>query len=128
MTQTADKMQEILQQTQTQTLGLINQTNELQEEKTKFELELEVAGKFLNFFQLSPSDHQILYGKTRDEKITSEFFRVLDQVQAIYNESKILIQAGFEALAMDIMENMVSWKMRKFRIFRLERGKFEFLG
>lgn len=101
-------MREILQNTQTQTIGLINETNELQDEKANLQLELDIATKFLNHFQLSQSDHLILYGKTRDEKITTEFFGVLDHVQSIHNECRILIQAGFESMAMDIMEEMVS--------------------
>ncbi|KAG5666792.1 hypothetical protein PVAND_014802 [Polypedilum vanderplanki] len=106
MNKSVEKMRETLQKTQTQTHELINQTNDLQIERSKTQVHHEVAKAFLAHFQLSQTDQQILYGKTRDEKITSDFFRVLDQVQSIHNECRILIQNGFESLAMDIMEEM----------------------
>jgi hypothetical protein len=106
MNKSVAKMRETLQETQSKTHELINQTNELQSESTKTEIHQNVAEKFLAHFQLSTADHQILYGQVRDEKITPDFFRVLDQVQSIHNECRILIQNGYESLAIDIMENM----------------------
>jgi conserved oligomeric Golgi complex subunit 6 len=106
MNRSVGKMRETLQQTQTQTHELINQTNDLQIERAKLSVHHEVATAFWSHFQLSPADHQILYGQTRDEKITGEFFRVLDHVQTIHNECRVLIQNGFESLAMDLMEEM----------------------
>lgn len=99
-------MRETLQQTQSQTHDLINQTNDLQIERSKLQVHHDVAVAFLNHFQLSQTDHQLLYGTTRDEKITKDFFRVLEHVQSIHNECRLLIQNGFESLAMDIMEEM----------------------
>lgn len=104
MNSSVNKMRETLQQTQKQTHGLINQTNGLQSERQKLSVHHEVANKLLAHFQLSPADHQILYGQTRDEKITPEFFRVLDHVQTIHNDCRLLMQNGFETLALDIME------------------------
>ncbi|CAG9810797.1 unnamed protein product [Chironomus riparius] len=106
MNKSVTKMRETLQQTQTQTHELINQTNDLQIERSKLQVHHDVAVAFLSHFQLSHADHQILYGTTRDEKISLEFFRVLEHVQSIHNECRSLIQNGFESLAMDIMEEM----------------------
>lgn len=106
MNSSVNKMRETLHKTQTQTHELINQTNGLQSERAKLSIHHEVANKFLTHFQLSQADHTILYGQTRDEKITSDFFRVLDHVQGIHNECRILMQNGYETLAVDIMELM----------------------
>lgn len=85
MNNSVKKMRETLQRTQTQTHELINQTSGLQAERSKLNIHYDVASKFLQHFQLSEADHKILYGQTRDEKITNEFFRVLDHVQATHN-------------------------------------------
>jgi conserved oligomeric Golgi complex subunit 6 len=106
MNESVNKMRQTLHRTQTQTHELINQTNELQTERNKLSIHHDVATKLLSHFQLSPADHQILYGKTRDEKIASDFFRVLDQVQSIHNDCRLLMQNGFETIASDIMEEM----------------------
>lgn len=100
-------MRETLESTQSQTHTLINQTNDLQSERKKLQIHQNVATAFLDHFQLSKSDHDILYGQSRDEKITSEFFTVLDNVQSIHNECRVLIQNGFDRVAFDIMEQMV---------------------
>lgn len=106
MNKSIKKMRDTLQQTQTQTHELINQTNGLQSERQKVSIHYDVASKLLEHFQLTAADNQILYGQTRDEKITSDFFRVLDHVQTIHNECRLLMQNGFETLAVDIMESM----------------------
>lgn len=106
MNESVSKMRQTLQQTQKQTHDLINQTNGLQTERQKISVHHDVANKLLAHFQLSQSDHLILYGKTRDEKITSDFFRVLDHVQTIHNECRLLMQNGYETLALDVMEEM----------------------
>lgn len=99
-------MRETLQRTQTQTHELINQTTGLQSEHVKLSIHHDVAEKLMKHFQLSQVDHQILYGTTRDEKITSDFFRVLDLVQQIHHECRILMQNRYETLAVDIMDTM----------------------
>lgn len=106
MNSSVKRMRDTIERTQSQTYELINQTNKLQDEKNKVSLQLDIANKFLGHFQLSQADHQILYGKTRDEKITPDFFRVLDQVQKIHADCRVLMQNGYESLASDIMEEM----------------------
>lgn len=106
MNDSVTKMRETLQQTQNQTHKLIIQTNGLQTERKRTSVHHDVASKLLHHFQLSTVDHTILYGKTRDEKITSDFFSVLDHVQTIHNECRLLLQNGYETLALDIMEEM----------------------
>lgn len=47
-----------------------------------------------------------MYGATRDVPITQEFFTVLDRVQSIHSECRILMQSGYQTAALDIMEEM----------------------
>lgn len=106
MNSSVNRMRETLHRTQTQTHELINQTNGLQQQSQKLSVHHDVANKLLAHFQLSLADHQILYGQARDEKVTKDFFNVLDHVQTIHHECRLLMQNGYETLAVDIMEEM----------------------
>lgn len=75
MNKSVTKMRQTLQQNQSQTMNLIGQTNDLQIEKKKLQIDLDIATLLIERFTLSPMDQQILYGQSRDEKISSEFFR-----------------------------------------------------
>lgn len=101
-----ETMKETLRNTQDKTVDLIKQTNLLQEESNKLTLRKEVSGAFLNRFELTIEEHQILYGQNRDDPITNDFFTVLDRVQLIHNECRVLMQSGYETLALDIIEKM----------------------
>lgn len=114
-----------LRNTQDQTSELIQQTNTLQEERyfsnfslntipfkcdfshsNKLQIHQEIAGTFLNRFQLTVHEHQILYGLYRDATIDADFFVVLDQVQSIHSDCRILLQSGYQTAALHIMEEM----------------------
>uniref|UniRef100_A0A7G3ADT2 Conserved oligomeric Golgi complex subunit 6 n=1 Tax=Lutzomyia longipalpis TaxID=7200 RepID=A0A7G3ADT2_LUTLO len=101
-----DKMRARLKATQSQTQDLIQQTNSLQEESNKLQFRQKVAGAFLARFQLSPAEQQILCGSARDVPITGEFFTVLDRLQAIHGDCRVLMQCGHHTAALDIMEEM----------------------
>lgn len=105
MNDSVERMRNWLKNTQDQTHELIKQTNELQTERIKLSIHQDVATSMINHFQLSSSDHVVLYGN-REEKITPDFFQVLDHVQSIHNECRLLMQNGYETLALDIMEEM----------------------
>ena len=85
-------MKNCLRNTQDKTVDLIKQTNLLQEESNKLTLRKEISGVFLNRFELSIEEHQILYGQNRDDPITNDFFIVLDRVQIIHNDCRVLMQ------------------------------------
>lgn len=55
-----------------------------------------------------PEDLTALYGdpKKRDNPVTLDTFKTLDKVQQIHNNCKVLMQAGLQTLALDIMEQM----------------------
>jgi conserved oligomeric Golgi complex subunit 6 len=107
MTTSVAAMKSTLQKTQEQTHQLIRQTNTLQDESNKLKVQQQIASAFLERFQLSVQEHQILYGATRDTPITAEFFTILDRVQAIHSDCKVLMQTdGMQTAALDIMEEM----------------------
>lgn len=99
-------MQEQLKATQAQTHELIKQTNSLQDESQKLQIQEHIAGAFLSKFQLTVEEHQNLYGSIRDAPITMKFFDVLARVQTIHSECRILLQSGYQTAALDIMEEM----------------------
>ncbi|KAL9701868.1 hypothetical protein quinque_005309 [Culex quinquefasciatus] len=101
-----DSMKNLLSSTEAQQKELIQQANTLQEDNNKLLLQQRIATGFLSRFQLSVTEHQTLYGATRDEPITAEFFNVLDHVQLIHADCRTLLQSGYQTAALDIMEEM----------------------
>lgn len=99
-------MKDDLENSKALTHDLITQTNSLQEERSKLQIHQQIAEAFLGRFQLSVPEHQILYGTSRDAPIVSDFFKVLDRVQAIHSDCRILMQCGYQTAALDIMEEM----------------------
>ncbi|XP_053685467.1 conserved oligomeric Golgi complex subunit 6 [Sabethes cyaneus] len=95
-----------LSNTEAQQKHLIQQASSLQTDHDKLLLQQKIASGFLSRFQLSVAEHQTLYGVTRDEPITEEFFTVLDHVQTIHSDCKTLLQSGYQTAALDIMEEM----------------------
>lgn len=106
MTSAVNEMQECLNNAQSQSQDLIQQTNNLQAESDKLQLQQEIAGAFLSKFQLTIEEHQQLYGTSRDDPIKLEFFDALGRVQKIHSDCRILMQSGYQTAALDIMEEM----------------------
>lgn len=72
----------------------------------KLGMEQEVASAFLQRYQLSPAELSVLHGTTRDSPITPAFFTALQRAQAIHSDCRILMQSGFQTVALDVMEQM----------------------
>lgn len=106
MTKSVNNMKTRLKNTQAQTHELIEQTNSFQEESNKLQIQQEISEAFLSRFQLTIAEHQMLYGTNRDSSITPDFFTVLDRVQSIHSDCRILMQSGCQTIALDIMEEM----------------------
>ncbi|KAM7345895.1 conserved oligomeric Golgi complex subunit 6 [Cochliomyia hominivorax] len=99
-------MKNDLESSKALTYDLIKQTNDLQEQRDNLQLHKQVAEAFMTRFQLSVPEHQILYGTSKDSGITADFFDVLDRVQNIHAECRVLMQCGYQIAAEDIMEEM----------------------
>lgn len=99
-------MKKDLESSKALTHDLIRQTNDLQGHRDRLQVHKQVAEAFLARFQLSVPEHQILYGTSKDSAITPEFFDVLDRVQSIHADCRLLLQCGYQTAAEDIMEEM----------------------
>ncbi|XP_061400539.1 conserved oligomeric Golgi complex subunit 6 [Musca vetustissima] len=99
-------MKNDLESSKALTHDLIKQTNSLQEERDRLQVHKQIAEAFLGRFQLSVPEHQMLYGTSKDTPIVPEFFDVLDRVQSIHSECRVLMQCGYQTAASDIMEEM----------------------
>lgn len=106
MAESVTSMKDCLKRTQIQTHELIQQTNSLQDDSAKLQVQQHIAAAFLTKFQLTIEEHQHLYGQTRDSPITLKFFDVLARVQQIHSECRVLLQSGYQTAALDIMEEM----------------------
>jgi hypothetical protein len=74
-------------------------------------MQQEVAGAFLRSFQLSSAEQAILRGSSREAAITDEFFTVLERVQSIHSNGRMLMQSGHQTAALEIMEQMALYQV-----------------
>jgi hypothetical protein len=74
-------------------------------------MQQEVAGAFLASFQLSSAEQVILRGSSHEAPITDEFFMVLDRVQGIHSNGRMLMQSGHQTAALEIMEQMALYQV-----------------
>ncbi|KAJ1525454.1 hypothetical protein ONE63_010265 [Megalurothrips usitatus] len=95
-----------LQATRAQTYQLIDHTTQLQSQSKKLSMEQEVANAFLERYQLSPTELTVLHGTARDSPITPAFFTALQHAQTIHSDCRVLMQSGFQTIALDVMEQM----------------------
>ncbi|KYN04213.1 PREDICTED: conserved oligomeric Golgi complex subunit 6 [Cyphomyrmex costatus] len=106
MNTSVQSMTNRLQATKAQTSQLIEQTSKLQGESQILTMQQEVASAFIRNFQLTPSELTALHGSTRESPITEEFFSVVNKVQDIHGKCRVLMQSGYQTLALDIMQRM----------------------
>lgn len=109
MNDSVDLMKDRLQRTQKETSSLIHQTNSLQDECKKLEKHQTISRAFNQRFQLSPDEHQVIYGEKKNGwgtnvNVTPEFFVALDRILKIHSECRQLMQQL--PAASDIMEEM----------------------
>jgi len=110
MNSSVQSMTSHLQATKIQTCHLIDQTTKLQGESQKLCLQQEVVAAFLSSFQLSFAEQAILHGSSREAAITDEFFRVLERVQSIHSNCRMLMHSGHQTAALEIMEQMALYQ------------------
>ncbi|XP_065353864.1 conserved oligomeric Golgi complex subunit 6 [Cloeon dipterum] len=109
MNDMVQEMKSSLHNTKTKTHNLIEQTTRLKSESQKLSLQKEVAGEFLKTFQLNATEQAHLRGD-QENTITKDFFPVLARVNTIHQNCKILLQAGHQTAAIEIMEQMALYQ------------------
>lgn len=60
----------------------------------------------LKKFQISVEELAIIQGDNGNILLTYEIFSILDKLQNIHNECKILMQSGLQTLALGLMEQV----------------------
>nr|XP_039255878.1 conserved oligomeric Golgi complex subunit 6-like [Styela clava] len=105
MSECCKDMTERLKITKEQTQDLMSKTSSLRGEGKKLQLRSEVVGAFLGKFQLKPEEAKIFRG-ARDGNIHPEFFTVLEKVQKIHNDVKVLLRTNQQTAGLEIMEQM----------------------
>ncbi|CAH2224999.1 conserved oligomeric Golgi complex subunit 6 [Pelobates cultripes] len=88
-----------------QTQDLIVKTTKLQAENQRLEIRAQVANAFLEKFQLTSDEMNILRG-SREGPLTENFFKVLDRVKQIHNDVKLLLRTNQQTAGLEIMEQM----------------------
>ncbi|KAF5303346.1 hypothetical protein FQR65_LT08259 [Abscondita terminalis] len=108
MSQSLEDMTTRLQNAKKQTKHLLEQTNAFENEISKNGMQEKVVEAFINKFILTHEELILLHGskQKRDLAVSPEIFEVLDKVQKIHNDCKILMQSGHQTLALDVMEQM----------------------
>ncbi|KAL1513781.1 hypothetical protein ABEB36_003145 [Hypothenemus hampei] len=120
----ADMNKSVLEMTQqlrnakAQTKNLLQKTSALQEEKSKVEFQQDLTKAVLLKFELQPEDLKLLYGEPhrKDNPITLETFKILDKIHETHSNCTVLMQAGMQTLALDIMEQMTLHQERVLEI------------
>uniref|UniRef100_H2Y655 Conserved oligomeric Golgi complex subunit 6 n=1 Tax=Ciona savignyi TaxID=51511 RepID=H2Y655_CIOSA len=98
-------MTDRLASTKEQTQELITQTSELKNEGKKLQLQAKIADAFLERFQLKTEEMKVIRG-TKDGNLVPEFFEVLEKVQRIHSDVKVLLLTNQQKAGLEIMEQM----------------------
>ncbi|XP_072394400.1 conserved oligomeric Golgi complex subunit 6 [Diabrotica undecimpunctata] len=109
MSKSIQDMESRLQSTKSRTKHLLQQTSVLQNERERSINQQKIVNVLLERFQLSSEQLYIIQGN-KEFLLTPEIFNVLDKIQDIRNDCKILMQSGLQTLALDIMEQMTTYQ------------------
>nr|CAH7741535.1 unnamed protein product [Callosobruchus chinensis] len=110
MSKSIADMTQRLQNTKTHTKQLLQQTNSLQDERNQNVVEQNIAETLLQKYQLTSENLNALQGNRKEQFLGFEIFSVLDKVQNIHNNCKVLMQTGLQTLGVDIMEQMTLYQ------------------
>lgn len=77
------------------------------------QVEESIVKAFLKRFQISPEELATLQGENGNVFLTYEIFNILDKLQQIHTECKILMESGLQALALGLMEQVKLYQVKK---------------
>ncbi|XP_050421037.1 conserved oligomeric Golgi complex subunit 6 [Adelges cooleyi] len=95
-----------LKETKAETQHLIELTKQLQMERKNVTYQKVLVDAYSKAFQLSPTEVNCL----RTNDITQEFFTALNRTQIISNNCRKLMQAGHQASALSLMEQISGYQ------------------
>nr|CAB3232563.1 conserved oligomeric Golgi complex subunit 6 [Phallusia mammillata] len=105
MTVCCKDMTDRLSATKEQTQELITMTSDLKSEEQRLQVHSDLAQAFLDRFQLKPNEMKVFHG-TRDGHLDPGFFAVLEKVQKIHADVKVLLRTNQQTAGLEIMEQM----------------------
>jgi len=119
MSDSCKSMQGRLEKSKLQTQELMLKTTELQSEGTKLAMQKHTSERMREKLSLTNKEVQELKGGPEKHRIGSEFFVVLEKIQRIHTESKILLASGHQTTGLAVMERME--ELRELALDRLYR-------
>lgn len=106
-----------LSTTKSKTKTLIDKTTSLQKQISVVETKQQVSDSIIERFKLESAEVAALRGSN----VSSGMFDALKRAEEIHGNCKLLVQAGFQTLAQDIMDQMslyqVSYCMGKLSFY-----------
>ena len=96
----------------TKTHQLMSETASLQACGRSLAMQETVATRFRDRFSLTQDEVEVLQGRVegRQHKIDQRFYDVLDKVQTIHRDCKVLLAAGHQTTAFGVMELMSGYQ------------------
>lgn len=111
-------MMQRLSTTKEQTQELITKTSSLQDEQNKVELQTQLAESFITKFQLQADEAKLLRTNKAGD-LHQDFFKVLQKVQRIHSDVKVLLRTNQQTAGLEIMEQMALLQEAAFeRLYR----------
>jgi len=111
MSESCKSMQAKLTASKTKTHQLMSETTSLQSSSKTLAMQEAVATKFREKFILTNEEVYILQQRPdQQHKINQQFFDVLDKVQTIHRDCKVLLAAGHQTTALGVMEVMSGYQ------------------
>jgi len=111
MSQSCKSMQAKLSASKTKTHQLMSETTSLQSASKTLAMQEVVATQFREKFILTNQEVEILQQRPdQQHKINQQFFDVLDKVQTIHRDCKVLLAAGHQTTALGVMEAMSGYQ------------------
>lgn len=109
-----DDMQRRLSAAKSRTAGLLRETTQLQGRSKLLDLKSRVASTFLDKFQLTPQQLQVLagppdgvrHGGISHRQIDGSFFEAMNRVKEIHEDCKVLLHMSKQRAGLEIMESM----------------------
>ena len=109
-----DDMQSRLSAAKSRTAGLLRETTQLQGRSKLLDLKSRVVSTFLEKFQLTPEQLQVLAGPPAGtqhrgishRQIDSGFFEAMNRVKQIHEDCKVLLHMSRQRAGLEIMESM----------------------
>ena len=103
-----ENMQTRLAAAKSRTSGLLKETSELQSKSRELEMQSKVVSAFLDKFQLSPEESEVIRGRYRTQNgaINDKFFSAMERVRHIHEDCKVLLRTSQQRAGLEVMESM----------------------